>query len=342
MNEYFKKYLILAGVTILVCAGLKYLLPLVIPFIFSFFLARILRPWVEFFKWRCKISKAVSSPILVVLVVSAILVVTGYVVTAFFAQLTELIKRLPEYESILWNNVTDLCSRFDSMMRIQDGNSLNFLRQGVQKLEESISGSTISFVTKNAISVVSGLATFGVAVFISIIASLILLMDKEGYGRTYRRSIAYQQMVPVFRRLQKTGFAYLRSQMIIIFLVSVVGIIGLYLIRCPYAILWGICIAIFDAFPIVGSGSILIPWAIIKMAGGNFYHATVLLTVYFVCLLLREALEPKLFGQGIGIKSLYVLISVYAGIQFFGLSGLILGPVAMVTVKAIWETKICT
>ena len=104
-----------------------------------------------------------------------------------------------------------------------------------------------------------------------------------------------------------------------------------------YAVILGARIAVFDAFPVVGSGVILIPWAIIKMLGGNYYAAAILITVFAIAAFLREVLEPKLFGKELGLKPLYILISVYVGAELLGLAGVLLGPVGLTILKAAEE-----
>ena len=104
-----------------------------------------------------------------------------------------------------------------------------------------------------------------------------------------------------------------------------------------YAVLLGISIAIFDAFPLMGSGVVLIPWSILEIVGKNYYEAAILLTIFCVITFLREILEPRLIGKEIGLKPLYILISVYVGIQLFGIMGVILGPISLTVLKVVDE-----
>jgi predicted PurR-regulated permease PerM len=97
----------------------------------------------------------------------------------------------------------------------------------------------------------------------------------------------------------------------------------------------GIFIAILDALPIIGSGMILIPWSIIMLINGNIFAAAILITVYLLCQIIREIVEPKLIGNRIGIRPLYTLMSMYVGLKLFGIAGFILGPVGLIIIIAI-------
>jgi len=113
--------------------------------------------------------------------------------------------------------------------------------------------------------------------------------------------------------------------------------LGLVLIKNPYALLLGLAIALLDALPVLGSGMILLPWSIVLFFQKNYIPGAILLTVFVLCVILREFLEPKLLGKGIGIRPLYTLISMYLGIRIFGVAGFILGPIGLVIIKSLYE-----
>ncbi|HHU70495.1 MAG TPA: AI-2E family transporter, partial [Clostridiales bacterium] len=86
--------------------------------------------------------------------------------------------------------------------------------------------------------------------------------------------------------------------------------------------------------PILGSGIILIPWSIIMLFSGNIYSAAILITVYLLCQVTRQLLEPKLIGKSMGAKPLFTLISIYVGVQLFSGYGYFLGPIGLAIILA--------
>ena len=143
----------------------------------------------------------------------------------------------------------------------------------------------------------------------------------------------------VKKELSGAGIAYVKTQVILILLVSITCTIGLFFIKNPYALLFGLAIGIFDAFPVLGSGLILIPWAVISFIRGRVVAGAVLLTLYGICQFLREYLEPKLLGGKMGISPVHSLMSVYIGYELFGFLGLFLGPFGLVLVKSLWRVS---
>lgn len=92
-----------------------------------------------------------------------------------------------------------------------------------------------------------------------------------------------------------------------------------------------------DAFPVLGSGTILIPWAVFSWIQKDYVAAAVLLTLYVVTMVVREVLEPRLMGKEMGLKPLYVLLSVYVGLKLFGVGGIVLGPIGLTILKTVFE-----
>ena len=139
------------------------------------------------------------------------------------------------------------------------------------------------------------------------------------------------------KKLKIAGFAYLKAQGLLLFFIAVISTIVLLLLKNPYAVLLGIIIAVVDAFPILGSGTVLIPWAVFSWFQKDYVTAAVLLTLYVVTVVVREVLEPRLMGKEMGLKPLYVLLSVYVGLKLFGVGGIVLGPIGLTILKTVFE-----
>ena len=102
--------------------------------------------------------------------------------------------------------------------------------------------------------------------------------------------------------------------------------LGLVLLRVRYALLWALGITVLDAFPILGTGTVLLPWALICFLQGNTPRAIGLLGLYAVISLTRSVLEPKLVGRHLGLDPLAALVALYAGYKLWGIGGMILAP----------------
>lgn len=99
-------------------------------------------------------------------------------------------------------------------------------------------------------------------------------------------------------------------------------------------------IAFADALPIVGSGTVLIPWAIICGMEGDINLAIALIVLYIIITIVRQLLEPKIVSNQIGIHPIFTLIAMYTGYKVMGITGLLIGPIVLIILKPIFETLI--
>ena len=112
---------------------------------------------------------------------------------------------------------------------------------------------------------------------------------------------------------------------------------GLLLIRQPYALLLAVVIAFIDALPVFGTGTVLLPWAVLCCLEGNFPKGIALTALYLVIWLVRSIMEPKLMAKSVGLPPLPALMAMYVGFCAMGVAGMILGPILLLLVKQLHD-----
>ena len=176
------------------------------------------------------------------------------------------------------------------------------------------------------------------AFFLIVIVSFIVLCkDYDHLHTMIHKNRYFSVLSELGHTMWNTGFAYMRSQLIIIGCNWAICTIAFLLIRNPYCIVIGLFISIFDAFPILGSGMILIPWGLVKLFHGSFFAAAVLLTAYLLTVFTRELLEARLIGSNLNTLPFFTLASIYIGISLYGVCGIFLGPFAVVLIRSIYQ-----
>lgn len=141
---------------------------------------------------------------------------------------------------------------------------------------------------------------------------------------------------------QKAGKAlrrYLRAYVILWALTFCEVLIGLVILKQPYAVLIATLVATVDILPVLGAGTVLIPWAIILLLLGNHTVGIGLLILYGVLTIVRQIAEPHIVGESLGIHPLASLLCIVFGLQLFGVIGMILGPAAAVAIKEFLESR---
>lgn len=341
----YRQILILVGTTAAVYLGFRYLLPLIGPFLISYLIVILVQPLVMFAKKKWNISRSVSGAICVVLFLG----VLGTVLFAFgkvlVSQVRNVVANFPRYEAVVLNEVGLLCGRCDKLFGMQSGDSFQFVRrsmeEGILHLEESVMPlfSIKTLLSAEMMGNISKL--FGVfwIIFIVIMGAFLIIKDMEDLKIMFEESYFYHIGKKLFGNMGEVGGAYLKAQFVIMLLSAVICTSGLLLLKIPNSLLWGIGISVLDAFPVLGSGLILIPWALFCLLKGNWYQGAVLFTMYVITQFVRELVEAKLLGDKIGIKPVFTLASMYIGTELFGVAGFILGPVGFLLIKNVVKSQ---
>lgn len=213
------------------------------------------------------------------------------------------------------------------------------MHTGLARIGKTVNEDVLPELSQKTVAAFGSFA-YGVAgLIITFVAAVLLLSDREKYAKGYRRSPFYAEAKQVLGRLSAAGVAYLKTQCILMLLVGTICTVGFLFVKREYALLLGIGVAVLDAFPVLGSGLVLVPWAVVCLLRGSYLQVAVLAVMYLLCVLVREGLEPKLLGNRIGIPPLYTLMAVYVGVELFGLLGVILGPFGLVIIRAILDTE---
>lgn len=130
---------------------------------------------------------------------------------------------------------------------------------------------------------------------------------------------------------------YVKAQIIIVLCVSATAVAGFFACGVKNWFLLGILTGILDMLPFIGSGIVVLPVAVFAFIRGNVWQGSGCLLVYGICTFLRQILEPKLIGDKINIYPIFILLSVFFGLHFYNLGGIILGPVSLFLIREIYE-----
>ncbi len=329
--------LLLIGITVGVYLGFKYLLPLVLPFVFAYFLAWIVRPVTESLYNKFKIPRIIGGSASLLLLIAVFGTCIFLLINVLMKQAILFIRNMPIYLDLLASKLDKICSHCDKMFGLDGGTMRSTMDENILQTVNRVKTQVIPEITQHSISItIQTVAVIGIMLII-LVAAVLIVKDLPDYRRKLENNSLYQDIHKVTEKLSEAGTAYLRSQLIIMITIAGICILGLSLIKNEYAALAGIGIALMDALPVLGSGLILIPWAIIMLITGKIYSAAILITTFLACQIVREVLEPKLIGNRIGIKPLFTLIAMYVGLKLFGVVGFILGPVGLIVIQTVYR-----
>lgn len=340
-DKKLKKIILIVGITGAVYGTFRYLLPLVIPFLFAYGFALLLRPSAVWTAKHCRFrirGKYYGIPVGAIGAVELTVILAVILTGLYFGgrklcvEACLLLDHIPEWMKGLDYWLTGVCHQMEYLFYLKENVLVILMRQMLRGLMVSLRDAAMPYLMVNSVSL------FRVGIQITVISVVVLvavalsLQEMDRWKERCRTSVFQQEFSLITRRLANVGGAFLKTQGIIMLLTMAICTVGFWLLGNPYYILAGIGIGILDTLPIFGTGTVLIPWAIILLFRHQWGQGTALFALYIICYFLREILEAKLMGGRVGLSPLETLISMYVGLQLFGIAGFLLGPVGLLLI----------
>lgn len=338
-------WVVLAG-SILVLAAYM-LLPLLYPLLLAWLLAYIMHPLVLLLKdLRLPGWLAVSLSLLFYIGGTA-LVLTA-LITRLVKELIVLLQTFnlhtDQWRDILlsWSqnaSFQNIINQINQFYRDNPGYHAT-IDSNISKTTETVGYAVTQVITGffNAVmKLISALPSVGTITVVVVLAAFFLSTGWERHNRKVSELLPAPLLKPVsgiWQDLRKALFGYLRAQLILISITAVIVIVGLMVLGVKSAFAIGLMIGFVDLLPYLGVGIILIPWLVYSYMTGNLAMGIGLSVLYAIILITRQVLEPKVLASSVGIDPLAMLIGMFAGLQLFGMLGLILGPVLLVVLNA--------
>ena len=342
------------GIRLLLAVGivliLRYLVPpllsLLMPFVLALVTAWLLNPLVKGLQRRLGLSRGVLSLFLILLAFAAaggILFGLGY---SLFSEVSALLDNWEVSWGALQTGATDLGAWLDSLLAYLPGEVEAFVNENLDQLWSAFSGwvsSVVPMVGTWAGSIAMGVPSFVVALIVFIMAAYFITADYPHYRflMADRLPPEVRSFVAHVKHTALGAFAgYVRAEVIISAGVFAILLVGFLLIGQPYAVLLALLLAVLDFIPIIGSGTVMVPWAVIDLVTGSWTHALGLMVVWGIICVFRRVAEPKAVGSQTGLSPILSLISMYVGMRLAGVLGMILGPIVCLVAINVARTGI--
>lgn len=335
LTEKQKKALVLLGTTVGVYLALKYVLRLFLPFLLSWWLAVLVGPASVFLERKTCVKRTVWASLFIT-VLSAALLFAGYILgRLFLEQLIKAAAHLPTWFEELCGWLDGACRDCDRFLGFSGGTTMEFVESRGQRFLETAERQAGTYLMTLSPGIFTGAAKLGGLLAVAGIGGVLVIGARGRILYWKNTSVFRQEILAAAGCISRVGRNFLLVQLFIMFLTSVLCGAGLYLLGNPYAVLLGAGIGLLDALPVFGTGTVLIPWAIIALLAKNWAYAAGLTAIYIFSYFLREILEAKLMGGRMGIRPLEMLMSMYAGLLLFGVTGFLLGPLGYLLIREL-------
>lgn len=334
----WKKAGVIAGVSAGVFLGMKYVFPVILPFFLGWILAEaVYKPanWIckKTISQRIHLSKSILATIFIIFGVSVLLVGMSLVFQYVAGKLCECVKYYPEFQQGAQDILQKFCQSVEKVTGISADKSCVYICQQIDLFWGKVFSGKNSMNT--AIVSVKGCASFVGIFVIAIIFSILFLQERDRVYGFFSRWKIFGNITHILKEMTVGIKAYLKAQFKIVITVCLLCVGGLWILKVRHYVSMGMAIGIFDAFPVLGTGTFLIPAAVIMFIQGKEKMGFGLFIIYLFTTAVRQFLEPRLVGNHIGISPLLVFLSVYLGIILYGGFGFLLGPVSIFLIHII-------
>jgi sporulation integral membrane protein YtvI len=326
--------LLLMGVSL---AFLYLLFTVGAPFLLALVAAIFLEPLTVLLMQKTRMNRLTASTITSSLFTVILLGLIGLIGMKLVSELSAFFKKLPE---ILDNANIYIRELLEKAQNYSNGgakplpdqleNWLSNLTTALGQLSAKISTFLLGF----AVGVPDFFIFFIVFLVAVYLFTLSLPMMKISFLSLFEDK-SRLQVEDVLISLRKSVFGFLRAQLLLSVITYIISFIGLLIIGTGYPLAIALHIVVVDILPILGTGSVLVPWAVYQLAIGDAYIGVGLLLLFLVITVVRRIVEPKILGDAVGIGALSALISLYVGYELVGVIGVFLGPIVVIVFMAM-------
>lgn len=335
-NAKIRRFLIIAGVAAGVYLMIRYLLPLAAPFVFSYAIFCLLRPLSRWIEKHTHLPERITGVILIVLMIGIMTFVIYTVGRVLICNLYQWLYK-GNFLSELLLMAQEFCSRIDSWLGCENGQTWQMASSVLMQWQAASHEKMYTLATDGAAAFGRGLARTGVVLLIGFIGAVLLMRHQYALLNDIKESYFYKEINSIFGRITEVAGSFIKTQSIIMSAMALACMAGIFVMKLGHPVLSGIAIAVLDAFPILGSGMVLVPWAVLRLMKGSVVQAVGLLVLYVVTVCIRELLEPKLMGHKLNIHPFYMLMATVIGVQLFGFWGIFTGPLGLVVIREVLE-----
>ena len=321
------------GIAAIVLALVIFLLPKLVvfflPFVIGWIIALIASPFVRFFEEKVKIRRKIGSAFVIIVVIGLVVLVLYLIGYKLVNELIDFIDGLPGLWQSMEKDFHEIGQNLGSLYEKLPQNVQESL-SGIAERANVYAGELLSQISNPAIMGVGNFAkqlpTVIIGIIMCLLSAYFFVADRSLVNEWCRghmpQSLQYRYRIMRKSLVYSVG-GYLKAQLKIEVWMYVLLVIGLSILRVNYTLLIALGIAIMDFLPFFGTGTIMVPWAVIKILSADYQMAVGLLIIWGVGQLVRQIIQPKIVGDSVGVPPIPTLFLLFIGYRLGGVFGMI-------------------
>lgn len=323
-------------IAVLIYFAVKFLSSYLTPFLIGIFASFIVQRPANFIHKKAKIPKGAITIILVILTYILIIALLGIVSYLLYILLANFVqKEIPSYLPTIKSAFEGLNIWFATAFK----DLPNEVIASIQSLPETIINKVAtlggSFAAEFGLNLAKATPQTIITIIVTIVASCYIALDYDRVIRFLKAQLsarAIDIITNVKELFTKNIFRMLRGYLILMLITFLELCVFIALLGFKNFAVIAAVIAIVDVLPVLGVGTIVIPWSLISLLTGNYFAAIILILAYIVIAIVRNFLEPRIVGHQIGLNPLVMLVALFVGLKLMGFAGMFILPLLMITI----------
>lgn len=334
--EYYAHLtLTLIGIALAAFVFFRYLFVPLLPFLIAWSTAFALRPLVRKISSKTGISrKAVGTTLAIITVTVGLAAIVSLAVLLLgeaWQLLSDLVtdERIYEILKKIANPIGSLFGEGEAAAELE-----GYLGETVKNAVNALAGGIVDVLT----SIVRGIPSVLFFILITVIASIYFSLDLDNINARVR-SFLPERVGNALSRLKDSflsvGIKYIRSYLLLMLITFAVMLVGFLILRVENALLIAAVVSLLDILPLIGVGTVIVPWSVFAFLFGSAGQGIGLLVLLAVHEIIRQLAEPKIIGKSLGFHPIISLLLLYVGYATLGFAGLLLVPLVSVLINVL-------
>ncbi len=341
-KEFIIKILYYALIFCIIYIIFRFSFGLLFPFIISFILVSALRkPSLTLAKKFGLRQKAVNI-LSVLLFYSLLMLVMLFVISVTVRQMgkSAVTESLINFVSVVLEKSSVLIGKLEAYL---PNNTLQVFNSFTEELSVKFSEYITNLVSGLLSGAVSSLPKFLFAAVVTVVSSCYFANEYEPLKNFFVSIIPKDKeelTVQIKRVISENIIKIIKGYAIISLIIFIICFIGFAVLGNKNAFLMAIAVTLVDLLPVLGVGTVLLPWCVIEFIRGNILLGVGLIAIYVCSLVAHHMLEPRFIGKNIGIPPFISLVLMFILLKLFGFLGMITALLALVVVINLYREDI--
>lgn len=325
---------------VLLCVVLPKVIVFFMPFVIGWIISLIANPLVRLLERKLKLVRKHGSMITIIGVLAAVILIGYFAGAKLVSEAVNLIENIPQ----MYENSKEDFEEISNNLQVFYDRLPADVQTSISKITEELSGYIGGAVQAIGEPTFEAAGNFAknvpgtlIGIIMCIISAYFFTADRDNIIEIMRKVVpegVWKRCSDVVSDLKHVVGGYFKAQFKIMIVVYIILIVGLLILKVDYVLLVGLLIAFLDALPFFGTGTVLGPWAILKILSGDYAMAVGLIILYLVTQLVRQLIQPKIVGDSIGMNPLAALFFMFLGYKFSSIIGMIVAvPIGMILIN---------